>query len=266
MARSPIMIGACTLAALGCALAGCFTPVTPPLTNGTTLTLVSGSWSGSTLPIVIAAVHSGASLAPSNLTYLVLDLNGSVYLNGPAGTGPPMNGARVSVAFGDTTLVGKLSAGDGILLTLNATAPDSYGNLTLDVLADGAAAAHLVLPAAPSPASQPHLELSAGSWSNGNLTVDITAVTNASGLAPSGLLFVVLGSTGTAYYSAGSGHPASGNGVTVNVVYQDTLDAGHVSVGDSIRVSISPANSSALGGGFLSVASFSQEIGRTSLG
>jgi hypothetical protein len=252
--------------ALGCAFAGCFTPVTlPPGSSATSLTLVVASWSGPTLPIVIASVHNGASLTPSNLTYLVKDANGTVYLSGPAGTGPPTNGARVSIDYGDTTGAGKVTAGDGLLLTLNASAPESYGNLTLDVLADGVAAAHAVLPAAPSAASQPHITLSAGNWNNGNVSLDITAVENGGTLTPSSLLFLVTDSSGAVYYSAGAGHPHTVGMVAVNVTYNDNLDAGKVTVGDSIRLTVSPPASTNLVGGFFSVAVGTQELGHVSL-
>ncbi len=266
MARSSL-VGLLGLAlSFGCAFAGCFTPVTPPPgSSAPSLSLVAASWSGSALPIVIASVHNGASLTPADLRFDVKDAHEVQYFLGPAGKGADVNGTRVAVVYGDNAGPGKVTAGDGIVITLNSSAPETFGNGTLEVSANATVIAHLKLPAPPSQSSQRQISLSAGSWSNGNVTLSITSTFNAGSLTPTDLIFIVLDSSGTVFYSAGANHPRTSGAVTVNVFFNDFTDPGNVSSGDSIRLSITPSTSMALAGGVLSVAVGTQEIGRATL-
>lgn len=105
----------------------------------------------------------------------------------------------------------------------------------------------------PSPLLPTSLALSAGAWDSGNLSVAVVSAVNASWISPSNLTFNIVDSAGTVYYLGHAGATFTGTNGTVRVHYEDTTDPGAVSAGDSILISVSPPDSSAVSGGSLTV-------------
>jgi flagellin-like protein len=108
--------------------------------------------------------------------------------------------------------------------------------------------------------NQPTIIMQNGGWTNGNDTVSITSVTNAANLAPTDLTYTIETSSGP-YYSGAAGANDTRGGPKVNIVYNDLTGANLVTSGDSIRISITPSTSTAIGGGSLKVFKGGSQIG-----
>lgn len=110
----------------------------------------------------------------------------------------------------------------------------------------------------PPPGSQPTPPTAvlqgAGTWqttmSTTTYTFTITTVT-PSGVQvdPTDLLYIVSNSQSTTMYSGAAGQNLSTSGFTINVVYNDALDAGKVSAGDKVQITVTPTASNPLIGG-----------------
>lgn len=104
----------------------------------------------------------------------------------------------------------------------------------------------------PPPGSQtPTLVLAAGTWNNGNLTISFASVTNAPNLDPADLTYLIQDLTGTTYFTGAAGPGTSVAGTTVTVMYNDNANFLKVSAEDNLRITVSPATSSAIRGGSL---------------
>lgn len=101
----------------------------------------------------------------------------------------------------------------------------------------------------PNPAT---FVMQAGNWNAGTLTLSVVSVSGPA-VDPSDLTYFVGGFNGTVYYSGAAGLNESASGASVGVVFQDNLDAGRVSAGDSVRLTVSPATFSGVHGGTLRV-------------
>jgi hypothetical protein len=128
--------------------------------------------------------------------------------------------------------------------------------------------AHIIVPEAPPghtgcgapPPTQPPTAVlqGSGSWSS-NATVStytftVSTVTPTSAqVNPAQLQYIVSDSANTAMYAGAAGQNSVCQGFTVNVVYQDALDAGVVSAGDRIQITVSPVAGNPLFGGHLQV-------------
>ena len=109
-----------------------------------------------------------------------------------------------------------------------------------------------------------------GSWvSSGNtsvytITVSTVQPTNAA-LDPRDLLYIVSDQTGTTRYSGPPNQNSASSGTTINVVFNDALDSGHVSPGDNIQITVTPGTSNPLRGGMLRVSAHGATVGTVTI-
>jgi archaeal type IV pilus assembly protein PilA len=115
--------------------------------------------------------------------------------------------------------------------------------------------------------TNPTIIMQSGSWTGGNTSASITSVTNAGNLAPTDLTYTIESSSGP-FYSGVADLNDNRGGPTVKVHYNDLTNPGTtstVSSGDSIRVQVTPANSTALSGASLKVFKGATQIGVVTL-
>ena len=79
-----------------------------------------------------------------------------------------------------------------------------------------------------------------GSNTAGNFSFSVSSITSAN-VDPAQLTYLVE-ANGITYYSGAAGLNAVTSGTTVNVSYADNLDVGHVSAGDTMRLTSAPTN------------------------
>jgi flagellin-like protein len=97
-----------------------------------------------------------------------------------------------------------------------------------------------------------------GSWSSNatvaTYTFTVSTVTPTSAnINPTQLEYIVSNSANTPLYSGVANQSTVVSGFTINVVYQDPLDAGKVSASDRVQITVSPVASNPLVGGSLTV-------------
>lgn len=108
---------------------------------------------------------------------------------------------------------------------------------------------------------RPTLVMTPGIWGSGNLTISFSSMTNAANLNPADLLYLVQAPNGTTYFTGAAGTGPSTGGVRVTVLYQDLGTPLRVSPEDQIRLSVSPANSTAIRGGLFRVFQAGEIVG-----
>jgi flagellin-like protein len=92
-----------------------------------------------------------------------------------------------------------------------------------------------------TPPKEPTLIMDAGTWSNGSVTVEFLGLTNADGLSPINLYYVIQAANGTIYFSGPEGNKTLVANITVNVTYRDTGNIGKVSPEDLMVITVTPA-------------------------
>ncbi len=106
-------------------VAGCIGGSPPNLVEApddldATMSLSASNWSGTTSRISILDVTSN-TVDVSILTYQVTALNGTIYFTGAAGTGTPVFGVTVTVAYNDGNSDGLVGAQDNIAVSVGTT-------------------------------------------------------------------------------------------------------------------------------------------------
>lgn len=112
----------------------------------------------------------------------------------------------------------------------------------------------------PGPAMQPPTAVlqGSGSWSSNatmtTYTFTVSTVTPPSAAVdPLQVQYIVSNAAGTTLYSGAAGQNLSSSGFTINVGYDDVLDAGRMSAGDRIQITVTPVANNPLHGGVLQV-------------
>ena len=104
----------------------------------------------------------------------------------------------------------------------------------------------------------PAAVLSAQGWASSgsytNFSFQVTTVTpSGAQINPTALQYIVSNSAQTTMYSGAANASTTAGGFTINVKYSDDLDAGRVSAGDKIQISVTPIAGNPLVGGKLQV-------------
>jgi hypothetical protein len=193
-------------------------------------------WHGASAYLRVDSV-SPSALSIGALTFRVSGTDGTVYFEGPAGTGTPVNGVTVAVTYNDLSGDGAISTDDTITVYVTpGTAIAQVGGGSYEVFLDGVRKSSGKLPEA----APPSISLSARQWSGTSIVVSITSVSTAT-LDVSALTFQVVAANGTIYFSGSAGTGVMINGVTVTVTYNDASGDGRVGVDDNIAVSVGAA-------------------------
>ncbi len=98
----------------------------------------------------------------------------------------------------------------------------------------------------------------AGSWSSNatvtTYTFTVSTVTPTTAhINPVQLQYLVSNAANTPLYSGAANQNTSSSGFVINVVFQDALNAGQVSAGDRVQITVTPVASNPLVGGNLQV-------------
>ncbi len=83
-----------------------------------TLQLSQGAWSGTRISFTVTSI-STSSIAVANLSFQVVDPNGTLYFAGAAGAGDPVGGFVTTVTCADTSGDGILRAGDSVSVSVD---------------------------------------------------------------------------------------------------------------------------------------------------
>ena len=97
-----------------------------------------------------------------------------------------------------------------------------------------------------TPPKEPQFIFDAGPWANGSVTVSFLSISNAEGLTPAQLSYLVQAPNGTIYFSGPEANKTLVANITVNVTYRDTGNVGKVSPEDLIVITVTPASATAV--------------------
>jgi FlaG/FlaF family flagellin (archaellin) len=111
------------------------------------------------------------------------------------------------------------------------------------------------------PAQRPSLVISTGSWNNGNITLSFVSITNAQALSPADLTYLIMSADGTTYFSGPEGTGSPFSSVALTVDYLDTANVGKVTLEDTVKITVSPATSTAVRAGSFTVYYSGSTIG-----
>jgi len=193
----------------------------------------SSNWTAGVLVYTVRAVCGVAAMVPGNLVYRVLSANLTVFLNGTAGTGPEVLGARITLAFGDLNASGWVDHGDTFTLSVE---PAEKALLLvggrIDAFNDSRHSNSVGLAHIPF-LGPPHVGLSVLSHSNNTSTITVSAVENIPP-TPFGEVKIVLYAKGggTVLYSG----PLVAWATPALVTYHDADGDGAVSLDDQLVV------------------------------
>lgn len=92
-------------------------PGTNPNTNNPSLVMQAQNWNAGNLIVNIQS-SSGATVNPTDLTYIIQDRNGTTFYSGAAGFNGLTLGTNVNITFQDTIDPGRVNAGDSVRITV----------------------------------------------------------------------------------------------------------------------------------------------------
>jgi hypothetical protein len=110
---------ATVIVVVGVSIAGCLDPPRRDGAPSPTVSMVAGSWVGTSCTVEITAVAS-STLEVANLTYQVVAKNGTIYYSGAAGTSTEVNGVTVTITYNDAQEEGKVGPDDNIAVSVGA--------------------------------------------------------------------------------------------------------------------------------------------------
>jgi hypothetical protein len=230
----------------------------PAARTGPTLSLIGEG--DCPLLLTLRLTNNDNASAMVNYTgFKVVDANGTV---------SPANAAQTESLAGPFPRNATLGKGESAQGDVAFSTETTHGPYTLKYEYAGLRAqVGLVAPppgqdgCTPPPPPKPSFVLTSGTWNNGNLTVSFASITNGQNISPTDLTYLVQASDGTAYFSGSPGMGSPVANVTVSVGYWDNANIGKVSNEDNIRITVSPATSTAVRGGSLKIFYSGEVVG-----
>ncbi|HKZ60323.1 MAG TPA: type IV pilin N-terminal domain-containing protein [Candidatus Thermoplasmatota archaeon] len=93
---------------------------TNPNTNNPSTVLQAQNWNAGNLLVNVQS-SSGATVNPTDLTFIIQDRNGTTYYTGVAGLNTLTSGTNVNITYQDNIDPSKVGAGDSVKITVTPT-------------------------------------------------------------------------------------------------------------------------------------------------